>query len=488
MVAVLTGLLIARLPIVWAAAGLFAVALVVLTLKDPLIGLGAALVLGPTKPLTDYFLPQLPLDFGQLALIVTLGAWLLHTARRHTLRIPRSPLNLPLFIFIGTAGLSLLNALSLGSALTEMIKWVQMLLVMWLVIEEAGVRRWPLVVGMVLAAAALQGAIGVWQFGLRGAGPEHFLILNDRFYRAYGTFEQPNPYAGFLGLTLPVAAGLALGALEPWVAALWQSLRAARPIRVSVLLQGLFNRHIWRLVAYATLSLLLLAGLLMSWSRGAWLGAAAAALVLLFAWPRRSWIGALLMAGGLLMGVAALELDLLPASITERLTGFTGFVETFDVRGQDINDANYSVLERLAHWQAAREMVRYHPVLGVGFGNYEDVYPGYALLNWPYPLGHAHNIYLNTLAETGIIGFLAYAALWVSVLWNTWQVTRGAELWQRSLAVGLLASWTYLSAHQFVDKLYVANIHLHIGALLGVLSLLLAARKSDQKVNVEHNG
>ena len=30
-----------------------------------------------------------------------------------------------------------------------------------------------------------------------------------------------------------------------------------------------------------------------------------------------------------------------------------------DVRGVGINDANYAVLERLAHWQAALEMWRY---------------------------------------------------------------------------------------------------------------------------------
>ena len=41
-------------------------------------------------------------------------------------------------------------------------------------------------------AGLVQAFIGIWQFGLRDTGPEHFMILG-RFYRAYGTFEQPNP-------------------------------------------------------------------------------------------------------------------------------------------------------------------------------------------------------------------------------------------------------------------------------------------------------
>ena len=32
--------------------------------------------------------------------------------------------------------------------------------------------------------------------------------------RAYGTFQQPNPYAGYLGLTLPLAFSVALWGVE----------------------------------------------------------------------------------------------------------------------------------------------------------------------------------------------------------------------------------------------------------------------------------
>jgi O-antigen ligase len=190
-------------------------------------------------------------------------------------------------------------------------------------------------------------------------------------------------------------------------------------------------------------------------------------------------VGLALVVGGLLLGFAALRFNLLPASIADRLTGFTDFTQTFDVRGVDINSANYAVLERLAHWQAAEEMARYHPFLGVGFGNYEPVYPGYALINWEAALGHAHNFYLNLLAETGVVGLTAYAALWIVVIGLTWRVTRRTVGWARGVALGLFGTWAHLSVHQLVDKLYVANLHLHIGALLGVLSVLVAISVSD---------
>ncbi len=479
-IAVGLGLALARLPLVWAAIGLSLVILFVLTLIEPLIGLGLALLLGPFKPLTDYFLPQLPLDPGQLALIVTLGAWFLQAARRHAWHVPKSPLNLALLIFIGAASLSLLNALSLGFALKELIKWAQLLLVMWLVIDLGGSGRWPAIVGASLGAAVVQALIGVWQFGLRGDGPEHFLILGDRFYRAYGSFEQPNPYGGFIGLILPLAIGLGLGALGHWARPVVNHWRERFTTGLRGLVHAVLNRYVLPLSGFGLLSGLLLAALLMSWSRGAWMGFGAAVLAMLFAWPRRARVGAMLVIGGLLAGTLALRLGLLPGAIATRLTDFGEFTQSFDVRGVDINTANYAVLERLAHWQTASEMARYHPLLGIGFGNYEPVYPGYALMNWPYPLGHAHNIYLNLLAETGIIGLVAYLVLWVSVLWHSWRATRVSNLWRRSLAIGLLGTWVHLSVHQIVDKLYVANLHLHMGTLLGVLSLLILIEKGDK--------
>src|SRR5262249_23112864 len=153
-----------------------------------------------------------------------------------------------------------------------------------------------------------------------------------------------------------------------------------------------------------------------SWSRGAWLGFACAAAALVFFAPRRRWIGAALVfcgAGALWLGVGT---GLAPDSLVERLSDFAQDLTGFeDGRGRPISDANYAVLERLAHWQVALEMANDAPWLGVGFGNYEEAYPHYALMNWPLALGHAHNYYLNLLAETGVLGLSAYLIAWGAI-------------------------------------------------------------------------
>jgi putative inorganic carbon (hco3(-)) transporter len=481
LVTLVIGMMLARLPLLWASILLLTAILVLVTLIDPLYGIVIALILGPSKPLTDYFVPALPLDLGQIALIVTLGAWFLHAAHRRVTRIPKSPFTLPLIAFLGAGLLSMVDTLSLGYALKEMIKWAQLLLILWLVIDLAGARRWWIVLAGVLLVASLEALIGVWQFGLRGDGPEHFLILDGRFYRAYGTFEQPNPYAGFLGLVLPISVALGLGVLESWLQPLIAAWCAGGIDRWKRIISATWNAHLPKLLAVGTMTGLLSAALLMSWSRGAWLGFGAALMVMLFAWPRKAWIGAALVIGSIAGGLFLLQAGLLPSAIADRATGFSEFVQSFDVRGQDITSENYAVLERFAHWQAAESMAQYNFWFGVGIGNYEPVYPAYALINWPYPLGHAHNIYLNTLAEMGIIGLAAYITLWGAIYWHTWLITRTTEVWMRFTAIGLMGTWTHLTVHSFLDKLYVANLHLHIGALLGVLSILIAIRQRGQQ-------
>jgi putative inorganic carbon (hco3(-)) transporter len=216
--------------------------------------------------------------------------------------------------------------------------------------------------------------------------------------------------------------------------------------------------------------------LIMSWSRGAWLGFAAGVVVLIFFWPRQRWQGVLVTA---VVGVLVLGLwqaNLLPPAITNRLTSFAGDFQLGDVRGVPINDTNYAVLERLAFWQTAIRMAEAEPWLGVGLGNYTAVYDKYALINWTTSLGHAHNYYLNQLAETGFFGLLAYLLLWLTILWHNVRLGQQLTWPNRGLLIGLLAAWAALAVHQLVDKLYVNNIYVQIGAMLALQQLVASQR------------
>lgn len=456
LLAVLLGGLAVWLPPLWLGGVVAITAVFLLTLIQPLFGLGLALLLGPLGAWESLVLGSSVLDSGQLLLLLTLAVWLGRGLRNGRLFIPHTFLSIPLALFILVAILTLFNAPALTFGLRELIKWVEIGLIMLLVADcgrEAPKQTAWLLVGLLLLAGLSQALGGFWQFALRGDGPAHFLI-NGRFYRAYGTFMQPNPFGGFVNLMTLLALGVTVGLLG-WV---WSRSRWEK----------------WPLLALGAAAAstgLLTLGLISSWSRGAWLGFAAGGAALVFFWPRRRWLGVAML--GVITAVFLLgsSFNFIPAAISNRLTSFSDDFRLGDVRGVDVNDNNYAVIERLAHWQAALGMARDELWLGVGFGNYEPAYADYALINWPAPLGHAHNYYLNLLAEVGVVGLLAYALLWTAVFYQTIHLL-SVDWPQRGIVLGLLAVWVGLSVHHLVDKLYVNNIYLHIGVMFGLLQLL----------------
>ena len=324
------------------------------------------------------------------------------------------------------------------------------MLALYILVANEMTGRWqrPLLF-VLLGTGALAALHGIYQF-LFQVGPEEFVLFG-RFMRAYGTFEQPNPYAGYLGLTLPLAVALVIASIVP--------MRE----RVSTK---------WLVWAGGTGALMILA-LAMSWSRGAWLGIAAAIGTMVVAIAARSSRAAMLGAG-LLAVLAYLllagGLGLLPRSVVQRFSDFMPYLTVVDVRGVEVTDANFAVLERMAHWQSAIAMWADHPWLGVGIGNYGVQYASYALPQWPDPLGHAHNYYLNIGAEAGLLGLISYLILWGSALLQSWRAVRHAWNWTWGVALGVLGVLVHLSVHSFFDNLFVHAMYLQVAILLGMIA------------------
>ena len=459
------GVLLARLSL-WDGLLLTVLAFILVgSLWEPLVGIGAALFLGPLQAWLRMELPQIPALIGQAVFMLTAAIWIGRGLLRRDVHIPLPPLLLPLLGFMGVALLSLWQPADVRAGLLEWGKWGQILLMFLLVCDRLrgaqGRRRAILVIALLAGVAVFQALVGLWQFGLSDDLPEHFAI-NERFFRAYGTFEQPNPYAGFLGLAGALLAGLFAVTVWEWI-----------PNFKFQVLNFQFGLLLFTLVAVA-------AGLLASWSRGGWMGFVAAIFVIVVLLPRRGGWGLVLAVVIVVGGLGLYAAGWLHASIASRLTGFLEYTRFEDVRGVGINDANYAVIERMAHWQAALSMWRERFWLGVGFGCYEAAYPAHRLINWPFALGHAHNYYLNLLAETGILGLGAYLTLLGSIFVSLWRASRWTTGWMRGLALGLAGAWTHFTVHNFVDNILVNNVHLHLGVLLA-LSAWVIGQSGDEK-------
>lgn len=445
-----TALLVALLPLAVATAAIAGALLVVLTLIRPHYALYLLALAIPFGSLREFAVGPLAIGGAEAVGILVAGTWVLRAlALREPIRW-RAPLTWALMLFLFAGLVSTLGALSLAHSAKELLRWAELLVIFLAAGNLLRGRRIFIAAGFLLAGAALEGLLGLYQF-FRQAGPEGFVLLG-RFMRAYGTFQQPNPYAGYLGLLFPMALALLLSAPSAWRGAV-----ASRRWRVAT----------W--VGVAAAGALALAGIVASWSRGAWIGLAASTATVILLRGRR-WAVALLVAlavVGALMGAGAAT-NLLPPAVLERFADVGAYFRPFDVRAVEVTDANWAIVERMAHWQAGWAMFSDRPWLGVGFGNYEAVYPAYAIGIWRDPLGHAHNYYINVAAEAGLLGLAAYLAVIAAALAQAGRgVARSSGL-TRAVCIGAVGMLVHLSVHNLVDNLYVHGMNMLVGMVLGM--------------------
>lgn len=402
-----------------------------------------------------------------VALLAAIGLWFVDGVRKGSLRLVHgAPLVLAL-VYSMLLLLASIGARDLQQALAEVIKWVQFAAVLAIVPVVVGNERVQWVVLGVLAGATAQAAFGLYQFVFR-IGPEWFVVLG-RFMRASGSFAQPNPFAGYLGLVLPVAVSLTLHALGNLV----------REPRV-------WRSWLWAGI-YAASAAIIAAGLLASWSRGGWLAAAAAGAVVLALQSRRAAlvVGVGGVIAGMMLLAGSLSPNLLPEPVAARLQEIPAFLGSAEMLNQEVNDDNFAVIERLAHWEAAKRMFAMAPWLGVGPGNYAAMYPDVRLPLWSEALGHAHNYYLNVLAETGVLGFVAFLLMWgMTAFWvlrRTLAMSAAfpADLFGAALGAGVAGVLVHLATHSIVDNLMVQGMYVQVAIWIA----LLQARQTSHPVN-----
>ncbi|HEY0581458.1 MAG TPA: O-antigen ligase family protein, partial [Chloroflexota bacterium] len=384
------------------------------------------------------------LSFGAAELLVALLAvvWLARGVRRQELNVRPGAVVAATLAMIALALLSIGYANDKSSAIKESLKWLELLLALVIVVDlarEPHASRW--VIGAMLVAGATEAAYGAFQF-VTDSGPATFALQGA--LRAFGHFDQPNPFAGYLATMLPLGVCMALCRANPL--------------------------GFRRLAGGAAIVLTL--GIGLSQSRGAWLGGAVAGLCLLLAWSARTRRLLIpISLGGVLAVVLAVS-GVLPASILDRLSQAVEYFGVFDVRTVEVTSENWAVVERMAHWQAGWYMFLDHPWLGVGAGNYSDAYATYFVGSWREALGHAHNYYLNMLAELGLIGGGALLLLLGIVFKQLGGPLVRSEAqrdsFARAMLAGVLGGLIVFCVHNLFDNLFVHSVNIQIGVLLGL--------------------
>ena len=217
-----------------------------------------------------------------------------------------------------------------------------------------------------------------------------------------------------------------------------------------------------RLLALLTAGLVGLA-LLLSQSRGAWIAAAVALLIMPGLRSRRWWMVVALVAGAAVVGAWLLG----PARIE-------GVV--FPAVGASESTVN-TLSGRLEIWSRALYLIQDFSFTGAGPGRFHWV------VNLLYPLftiapdadvPHAHNTFLQAAADFGIPGLIAHVAFLLTLAAGLVAAVRqGRRGTLPALAVGFLAALLVYTLHGMVDgALYSQRTYVLASVVFGAMALV----------------
>ncbi len=464
----------AMLPLA-AAAGMTLGALIfLLVLAQPLAGLLLLVLAIPFGSPFNVQVGGFNLGPTELIFALTLAAWLgRKVTQREVPRVESSRVGIPNIVFASAAllfafALTLTVTHSLPESLKELIKWFEVLALTLFMARSLKREHVAGLLVLLFVAAALESGIGLYQTYTR-SGPDPFFVPlgNQIIMRSYGTFEQPNPFAAYLNYALTMITSLLIAFVFE------KGKFADRHERTTNQSFPTISSNFLLTIALLCLPLIATA-FFFSLSRGAWLGYAVAFVVMVAFRSRRAFILfgllALVSLGVLVLG----SLNILPPAISERLTDLPTFLglNLFDPRAVVLTNENFALVDRMAHWYAAWNMFVDHPWLGVGIGNYGVAYAQYGFREWPLSLGHAHNFYLNLLAETGIIGAAFYALFVCASIGFAWLTVQRTHGLSQAVAMGMFGAIIAITVHNIFDNLWVHGMNMQFAMLLGTLAVL----------------
>lgn len=261
------------------------------------------------------------------------------------------------------------------------------------------------------------------------------------FYRSGGQIGDPNYYAQVLIMIVPIA----------------------------IMLTRFSLRRYHRILAFLCLTIIT-GAIVLTYSRGGLLVLVIISCVTLY------WMG-MNLRRLILMSVSTsiLVLPILPPSYIQRVTDLLGIGGSATSMTTDV-----SLAGRTSEYLVALQMFQDRPILGIGYSLYENYYLQYSSqlgLDDRFENRAAHSLYLEALAETGLVGVSALLFMYFVIYRSAFaaiqtlrRIERGDLIpWLKALILSLSA---YLMTSILLHDSFGHYLRLCIALVLGMTALV----------------
>lgn len=274
--------------------------------------------------------------------------------------------------------------------------------------------------------ATLVGVFGLYQFVFLGTVQREWIDASLKGVitrRAYSVFMNPNIFAEYLVLVTPLV-----------VSQFWA------------------HRDGFKKFIYLMIAGLLLLNMMLTFSRGGMVSIALAAMVFLFFAMRPLFV--------FLIPIGIFSINFLPEKIQNRIYSIFNFADS-------------STSYRFKMWGITKDLIRDNPMVGVGFGH-KSFKQEFELLIRSMPIFHAHNTYLEIMAEGGALGIISFLYIVIGSIVNLFKSgMKSTDKYIRTVSIGLLASIMGILTNGMTEHIvYINRIIVMLWMVFGLTGAL----------------
>ncbi len=298
--------------------------------------------------------------------------------------------NVWVLLFIVVIAISAITSISLEESINIALVMIAFAMAYFIIINTVETKKqFKAILYMFVIAAGISAIYGIQQYIFGDVYSQAWLdedMFEDIKMRVYSTFENPNVYGEYLILAIPIAASL-----------FWT------------------EKGFWKKTLLLGITGITLLAMVLTFSRGCWLGILFSLAVLAVIIDRRF----------IILGIIGLMLMpfVLPDTIINRFMSIG-------------NMSDSSTSYRVYIWMGTLAMLKDYWISGIGLGetSFNTIYPLYSYNNIEAP--HSHNLYLQIISQFGILGLIVF----MGIVYNFYKDTIISMLKEKNIVLaGIIA-------------------------------------------------
>ena len=385
-----------------------------------------------------FLMPFLPDMAGLLMMYSLVGVYLFNDVLNEHKDLTKSNMDIPIVLYVIVITISTFTSISFMGSFRDLALHLGGLSFVFVMSNSIKTKNtFNAIVTVMVFSASLVALYGIYQYFVGVEIDKAWLDVEnnpDIRVRVFSVFHNPNILAEYLIMVIPLSVGL-----------FWNTKKMSKKI------------------IFLGTTLIMILAMLMTLSRGSWVGFAFSALIFILLIEKR-----------LLLSIIPISLGavyFLPQTIMNRILSIGNFADS-------------SIAYRFTMWDITLDIIRDYPIAGVGFGHlpFKQVFETYIRT---MPIYHSHNTYLQTTAEMGIPGLIVFLFfLFILFKYGILNLVKSQDRYIRILSAGALSSLAGVLAHGMAENvLYLPRIIFTFWILVGFILTLDRINSQQLKEN-----